>query len=91
MWISKLMIILFTVTNLLLIAGGGVVFTLGLTGYWSHQEMFSYIMVGSSCLMCWGTLATTMDVLALLGIFQKKKRMILPWLLWYVWDVMAGS
>ena len=25
-----------------------------------------------------------MDVLALLGIFQKKKRMILPWLLWYV-------
>ena len=45
MWISKLMIIIFTVTNLCLIAGGGVVFTLGLTGYWAHQEMFSYIMV----------------------------------------------
>ena len=45
LWISKLMIIIFTVTNLLLIACGGVVFTLGLTGYWAHQEMFSYIMV----------------------------------------------
>ena len=39
------MIIIFTVTNLCLIAGGGVVFTLGLTGYWAHQEKFSYIMV----------------------------------------------
>ena len=34
--------------------------------------------------MCWGTLATTMDVLALLGIFQGKKTLVLPWLLWSV-------
>ena len=33
--------------------------------------------------MCWGTLATTMDVLALLGIYQGKKPLVLPWLLWY--------
>ena len=42
-------------------------------------------------MMCWGTLATTMDVLALLGIFQKKKRMILPWLLWYMMEVITIS
>ena len=45
LWISKLMIIIFTLTNLLTIACGGVVFTLGLTGYWSTLQIFSYIMV----------------------------------------------
>ena len=45
LWISKMMIIIFTITNLLLIACGGVVFTLGLTGYWSTTQIFSYIMV----------------------------------------------
>ena len=40
-----MMIIIFTITNLLLIACGGVVFTLGLTGYWSTTQIFSYIMV----------------------------------------------
>ena len=39
--------------------------------------------------MCWGTLATTFDILALLGIFQKKRRLILPWLLWYVLEVVT--
>ena len=39
--------------------------------------------------MCWGTLATTFDILALLGIFQKKKKLILPWLLWYILEVLA--
>ena len=34
------------------------------------------------CLVCWGTLATTMDILALLGIQQGKKGLVMPWLLW---------
>jgi len=89
MTMSKILIIIFTLLNLTMIASGGVVFTLGLTGYWRNHNNFSQLMVGSSCLMCWGTLATTFDILALLGIFQKKKKLILPWLLWYILEVLA--
>ena len=39
--------------------------------------------------MCWGTLATSFDVLALLGVFQKKRKLLLPWLLWYILEVLA--
>ena len=34
--------------------------------------------------MCWGMLASTMDILALIGIYQGKKKLVLPWLLWWV-------
>ena len=70
--ISKVMIIIFTLVNLVMIGAGGVVFTLGLTGYWADDQRFSHLMVGASSLMCWGTLATSFDVLALLGIFQGR-------------------
>ena len=45
--------------------------------------------VGSSCFMCWGTLSTTFDILALLGIYQKKRKLLLPWLVWYMLEVVA--
>ena len=48
--ISKIMIIIFTLVNLVMIGGGGVVFTLGLTGYWAGNQRFSHLMVGSSSL-----------------------------------------
>ena len=47
------------------------------------------VKVGSSCFMCWGTLSTTFDVLALLGIYQKKRKLLLPWLVWYMLEVVA--
>ena len=43
--IAKIMIIIFTLLNLLMIGAGGVVFTLGLTGYWSDKTKFSHLMV----------------------------------------------
>ena len=77
---------------------GGVGFILGLVNYSEGEDVFIFIMVniiihlllhypiltqvGSSCLMCWGTLATTMDVLALVGIYKGKKSLLLSWLLW---------
>ena len=39
--------------------------------------------------MCWGTLSTTFDILALLGIYQKKRKLLLPWLVWYMLEVVA--
>ena len=39
--------------------------------------------------MCWGLLASTMDILALLGLYQGKKALVLPWLLWYVLEVVT--
>ena len=47
------------------------------------------LQIGSSCLMCWGLLASTMDILALLGLVQGKKALVLPWLLWYVLEVVT--
>ena len=43
-----------------------------LTNFREGEELFTFVMVGSSCLMCWGTLATTFDTLALLGIVQVR-------------------
>merc|ERR1712025_594009 len=85
----KILVTIFAVSNLGIIATGGVGFTLGLVDYWSDQDLFTSVMIGSSCLMCWGTLGTTMDVLALLGIYQGKKTLVLPWLLWYVLEVIT--
>ena len=68
---SKALISIFILFNLTMIAVGGVVFTLGLTGYWTHRHL-AHLITGSSCLMCWGTLATTFDTLALLGILQVR-------------------
>ena len=102
------MLVIFILINLSMIACGGVVFTLGLTGYWANNPNFAYLMViklrdnflgqtkkchsakvGSSCFMCWGTLSTTFDILALLGIYQKKRKLLLPWLVWYMLEVVA--
>ena len=69
---SRALISIFILFNLTMIAVGGVVFTLGLTGYWTQRHL-AHLMVGSSCLMCWGTLATTFDTLALLGIVQVRR------------------
>ena len=44
--------------------------------------LYFLLQIGSSCLMCWGLLASTMDILALVGIYQGKKSLVLPWLLW---------
>ena len=41
--------------------------------------------------MCWGLLATTMDILALLGIYKGKKNLVLPWLLWYLLEIATYS
>lgn len=41
--------------------------------------------------MCWGLLATTMDILALLGIYKGKKTLVLPWLLWYLLEIATYS
>ena len=41
--------------------------------------------------MCWGLLATTMDILALLGIYKGKKNLVLPWLLWYLLETATYS
>ena len=68
---SKALISIFILFNLTMIAVGGVVFTLGLSGYWTHRHL-AHLITGSSCLMCWGTLATTFDTLALLGIVQVR-------------------
>ena len=73
---SKALISIFILFNLTMIAVGGVVFTLGLSGYWTHRHL-AHLITGSSCLMCWGTLATTFDTLALLGIVQVSRDQIL--------------
>ena len=72
---SKALISIFILFNLTMIAVGGVVFTLGLSGYWTHRHL-AHLITGSSCLMCWGTLATTFDTLALLGIVQVSRDQI---------------
>ena len=72
---SKALISIFILFNLTMIAVGGVVFTLGLSGYWTHRHL-AHLITGSSCLMCWGTLATTFDTLALLGILQVSRDQI---------------
>ena len=72
---SKALISIFILFNLTMIAVGGVVFTLGLSGYWTHRHL-AHLITGSSCLMCWGTLATTFDTLALLGILQVRSDQI---------------
>ena len=80
------MIIIFTVTNLCLIAGGGVVFTLGLTGYWAHQEMFSYIMVR------WETQAVEMVLTLPLSLRLAPAALCVgalsppPWMFWRYWE-----
>ena len=45
MTVAKIMISLFSLVNLSMIASGGIIFTLGLTGYWSADANFSYLMV----------------------------------------------
>ena len=88
---SKALISIFILFNLTMIAVGGVVFSLGLSGYWTHRHLahlitgtvqywthrhLAHLITGSSCLMCWGTLATTFDTLALLGIVQVSRDQI---------------
>lgn len=85
----KVVLAVFAVFNLGIIATGGVGFTLGLVNYWEGADLFTFIMIGSSCLVCWGTLATTMDILALLGIQQGKRGLVMPWLLWYLLEVVT--
>ena len=43
--VSKVMLVIFILINLSMIACGGVVFTLGLTGYWANNPHFAYLMV----------------------------------------------
>ena len=43
--VSKVMLVIFILINLTMIACGGVVFTLGLTGYWADNPHFAYLMV----------------------------------------------
>ena len=43
--VSKVMLVIFILINLSMIACGGVVFTLGLTGYWTNNPHFAYLMV----------------------------------------------
>ena len=43
--VSKVMLVIFILINLSMIACGGVVFTLGLTGYWANNKHFAYLMV----------------------------------------------
>ena len=43
--VSKVMLVIFILINLSMIACGGVVFTLGLTGYWPNSPHFAHLMV----------------------------------------------
>ena len=103
----KIFITIFGLINLGIMGSGGVGFGLGLTNNHKEETfkylMVLYLcdifnkcnliifQIGSSCLMCWGLLASTMDILALLGIYQGKKSLVLPWLLWYVLEVGGNT
>ena len=48
----KILVTIFAVSNLGIIATGGVGFTLGLVDYWSEQDLFISVMVGYFCHVC---------------------------------------
>ncbi len=66
------------------VSAGGVGYTLGLIGYFDGDNIYMLVMICSSCLVCWGTLGTTLDLLGLLGLYQGKRVLLLPWLVWWV-------
>merc|ERR1719474_301821 len=71
-----------TFLNITVIIIGATVFIMNCFHFWPGDDLFTYILVSSSWLMCWGSLSASLDVLALLGLHKAKRFLLLPWLIW---------
>merc|ERR1719233_633890 len=87
--VVKTLITVLALINLALVATGCLGISLTLLEHWSKQHLFTPVMAASGVLLCWGTFAITMDVLVLLGISQGRKVLLLPWLVWYILEVIT--
>lgn len=85
MTMSKILIIIFTLLNLTMIASGGVVFTLGLTGYWRNHNNFSQLMVKLKCIHSLCSLHSIILVRLALVALCAGERWQLLLISWHCW------